>query len=168
MHHCFRTLPLLLLAAGCGGKVIFTEHGRRGEGGGGATSASTGTGASGSCDNVDFADGKPCDDEGLKCKVPNGCCGPIATCFDGVWSISAPECDQPCIDCGDSGPGCSADSVCVTLKIVELVVHQCRDNPCSATEGLNCACAMPLCADDVTQKCTTAEDSHVSCGPWTN
>jgi hypothetical protein len=163
MHTFLRTvLPLLVLAAGCGGKVIFTEHNHRGDGGGGAT----GTGVGGSCDNIAFVDGQSCASEGQKCVVPHGCCSPIATCFDGVWSISEPECDQPCIDCGEDGPGCSADSVCVTLKIVELVVHQCREDPCPAMEGLNCACAMPLCADDVTQKCTTAKDSQVACGPW--
>ena len=119
---------------------------------------STGTGAG--CPSEDPVSAAPCSTPGLVCPLPNQCCQPSASCTNGHWTISAPDCAQLCLACGPN-LDCAANAVCVATSVANTVDYRCEVNPCSGA-ALSCLCAAPLCDADAAT-CVSTVGSVVTC-----
>jgi hypothetical protein len=160
-----------LLATGCGGKVVFEESSGAG-GSSVASSASTGDATVGASSGVGGASACPkeapvagatCSTPGLTCALPYECCDPAATCTNGIWVISAPDCQSLCIPCGPIE--CAGNAVCVSTHFDAFIAHKCEANPC-VDQALSCSCAAPLCS--AAGECTSASASQVGCETFTD
>lgn len=168
-----------LLAAACGGKVVF-DDGSGGSGGSstqtGTTSSSkssttstssvsTGSGGLAGCETYGFGGiGGFCNmQEGVTCLVAYSCCGEVeATCTKNVWTVSKGQgCKKLCAPCG-GGLSCDTGNVCVIDQLDVGNTFLCAPNPCP-NQPLDCSCGEAACGQSFLQCANVMQPSTIVC-----
>jgi hypothetical protein len=90
-------------AGALGGAAGAAGAGSAGSAGGSGSAGSGAGGAAGACPPSLPTGGSACSPDGLNCGYPDGCCGTVAICKSGAWTIETPL-GCPLFPCPSSPP----------------------------------------------------------------